>query len=255
MNRMADEAVRVDLRVDSVVGSRLALEIPVVSLDHKDSCNSAPMELALNEVPSLSPLESSWTDVEERLVAHFPSVANVLWRKVCAEPRVRQWALCWWDLKPVGQWYGKWKEGLENARKSFLVSRGRILETHPVVTRNKAHVPRTVPSVISSGSVLSSATPSPLRRTEGLERVNQPVASRTPVSKANPSVLKYLREIKVVSVRVDGVQSKVRIGSEIFYVQSMVSPELKLKLVGIGPRGLIFMDDDNVRYAKRISFE
>jgi hypothetical protein len=88
-----------------------------------------------------------------------------------------------------------------------------------------------------------------------LEKVNRPAVAKAPVPRANPSVLKYLRDIKVVSVRLDGAQSKVRIGSEIFYIQSMVSPELKLKLMGIGSRELIFVDEDSVQYTKRISFE
>jgi hypothetical protein len=138
--------------------------------------------------------------------------------------------------------------------KSSPVLRNRVPEDHSLETR-KARVQPNIPLVIPSTSVPSSEPLPPVRQTERAEKIDRPAVAKAPVPRANPSVLKYLRDIKVVSVRLDGTQSKVRIGNEIFYVQSMVSPELKLKLVGIGSQELIFVDRDNVRYTKRISFE
>jgi hypothetical protein len=67
------------------------------------------------------------------------------------------------------------------------------------------------------------------------------------------SIYALLHQIKIYSVRIDGDASKVNLNGHVYYPHTFVSQSPKLKFVGIQQNELIFCDEYNQEFRKKIS--
>ncbi|MDR2769785.1 MAG: hypothetical protein LBB19_04550 [Puniceicoccales bacterium] len=67
------------------------------------------------------------------------------------------------------------------------------------------------------------------------------------------SIFALLHQIKIYSVRIDGDASKVNLNGHVYYPHALVSQSPKLKFIGIQQNELIFCDEYNQEFRKKIS--
>jgi hypothetical protein len=67
------------------------------------------------------------------------------------------------------------------------------------------------------------------------------------------SIYTLLHQIKIYSVRIDGDASKVNLNGHVYYPHTFVSQSPKLQFVGIQQNELIFCDEYNQEFRKKIS--
>lgn len=80
-----------------------------------------------------------------------------------------------------------------------------------------------------------------------------PVKKMKKVSPHENTIKDILDKMKVYSIRVDGRDSKVNLDGQIYYPQTLVSQTPRLELIGIKQNELIFCDEHNKKYFKKIS--
>ncbi|MDR0393078.1 MAG: hypothetical protein LBH52_02495 [Puniceicoccales bacterium] len=107
---------------------------------------------------------------------------------------------------------------------------------------------RPAQGVQSNVSIVSSLTStSPLVKTN--PHANEKVGSKD----HRDSIYALLHQIKIYSVRIDGDASKVNLNGHVYYPHTFVSQSPKLKFVGIQQNELIFCDEYNQEFRKKIS--
>ncbi|MDR0755771.1 MAG: hypothetical protein LBE99_02580 [Puniceicoccales bacterium] len=97
------------------------------------------------------------------------------------------------------------------------------------------------------GVAPSSPTPSSLAKAH--PHTNEKMSSKDHLD----SIYALLHQIKIYSVRIDGDASKVNLNGHVYYPHTFVSQSPKLKFVGIQQNELIFCDEYNQEFRKKIS--
>ena len=71
------------------------------------------------------------------------------------------------------------------------------------------------------------------------------------VPKPDKQVMAYIRMLNVNAVRMAGNDSKVFMNNEIFRLNSTVNSDLKIKILKINPKQIVFIDNAGIKYIKR----
>ncbi len=156
--------------------------------------------------------------------------------------------------------YLQWSQNLQQRMtvKQPQPSQEKIIIELPAqqATRLAKKTVRTNPQnryLLTSSSQVNTQKPSQIQPRFGRHLPSIQQQPEPPAFPQNPLVVKYLEAVKIASIRIDGSQSKVKLGNDVYYIQSIVSPELKLKLIDITPQELVFSDENNTKYIKKIS--
>lgn len=71
------------------------------------------------------------------------------------------------------------------------------------------------------------------------------------VPKPDKQVMAYIRMLNVNVVRMAGKDSKVFMNNRVFRLNSTVNSELKIKILKINPKQIVFIDNAGIKYIKR----
>jgi hypothetical protein len=85
--------------------------------------------------------------------------------------------------------------------------------------------------------------PSPARGTAS--------AGLTTPSTPNPAAQDFLDRLALSGVRLAGANSSILVAGKVFVPGDLINADLKLKLVAIAPREIIFADESGTQYHKR----
>jgi hypothetical protein len=105
---------------------------------------------------------------------------------------------------------------------------------------------RLPPSQGGQSNVSITLTSTPVRTSP---HANEKVGSQDHLD----SIYELLHQIKIYSVRIDGDASKVNLNGHVYYPHTFVSQAPKLKFVGIQQNELIFCDEYDQEFRKKIS--
>jgi hypothetical protein len=122
---------------------------------------------------------------------------------------------------------------------------------------------------LAQQQILNGYLDTHLRPAQGIQSnvgITSSLTSTSPLVKTNPranekmgskdhldSIYALLHQIKIYSVRIDGDASKVNLNGHVYYPHTFVSQSPKLKFVGIQQNELIFYDEYNQEFRKKIS--
>ena len=73
----------------------------------------------------------------------------------------------------------------------------------------------------------------------------------TSVSEGNPEIIAFLNSSQISAARVARSNSRVFMNGQVYFVDSVVNPNLQLRLISVQPETIIFNDGSGLEYKKR----
>lgn len=65
-------------------------------------------------------------------------------------------------------------------------------------------------------------------------------------------IVEFLNNLRINSIRIDGMLSRIKIGKEVYYLNSVINKKFQLRLVDIGKAQLTFADESGTFYSKSL---